>query len=130
MKVDVAELIYHLRTECILGRYLLRGLLKTTFIIGANQLVIALVKLIEGKLCARFRYTIMAESGESGISNAAANGCISRSCFVSVLYSFDAASDIAVKVVAEVGYLLVCRHCGSRGGKKGGVELLRGLVVG
>ena len=35
------------------------------------------------------------------ISNAAANGCVSRSCFVRVLYSLDAASNIAMKLAVE-----------------------------
>jgi hypothetical protein len=53
------------------------------------------------KACACFRNTFMTESGELEFSNAAANGCVSRSCFVCVLYSFDAASNIAVKLAVE-----------------------------
>ena len=48
----------------------------------------------------------MTESGELEFSNAAAKGCVCRSCFVSVLYSFDAASNIAVKLAVERS--LVC----------------------
>ena len=48
-----------------------------------------------------FRNIFMTESGESEFSNAAANGCVSKSCFVSVLYSFEAASNIAVKLAVE-----------------------------
>lgn len=43
----------------------------------------------------------MMELGELEFSNAAINGCVSKSCFVSVLYSSDAASNIAVKLAVE-----------------------------
>lgn len=43
----------------------------------------------------------MTEPGELEFSNAAVNGCISKFCFVSVLYSFNAASNIAVKLAVE-----------------------------
>jgi hypothetical protein len=84
------------------------------------------------KACACFRNTLMTESGELEFSNAAANGCVSISCFVSVLYSFDAASNIAVKLAVErsVVWLLVDigGGGGKSGGKWGGVETLGGLV--
>jgi len=73
----------------------------------------------------------MTESGELEFSNAAANGCVSRSCFVSVLHSFDAASNIAVKLAVErsvVCLLVDIVECGSRDGKRGGVESLDGLL--
>ncbi len=41
------------------------------------------------------------ESGELEVSNAAANGCVPRSCLVRVLYPFDAASNIAVNLAVE-----------------------------
>ena len=60
------------------------------------------------KACACFRNIFTTESGELEFSNARANGCVSRSCFVSVLYSFDAASNIAVKLAVERS--VVCLH--------------------
>ena len=53
------------------------------------------------KAWACFWNIFMTESGELEFSNAAANGCVSKSCLVSVLYSFDAASNIAVKLAVE-----------------------------
>ena len=47
-----------------------------------------------------FRNTAKMESGELPLlSSSVANGCVRRSCPVRVLYLFDAASNIAVKLV-------------------------------
>ena len=75
---------------------------KRVFTIGVN-LAINLSSPLRNvsKACACFRNSFMTESGELEFANAAANGCVSRSCFVSVLYSFDAASNIAVKLAVE-----------------------------
>jgi hypothetical protein len=51
-----------------------------------------------------FRNIPKMESGELLLlvpSNSVAKGCVRRSCPVRVLYLFDAASNIAVKLVAE-----------------------------
>ena len=53
------------------------------------------------KACACVRNTSKTESGELEFPNAAANGCVPRSCLVRVLYSFAAASNIAVKLAEE-----------------------------
>ena len=53
------------------------------------------------KACDCFSNMFMTESGEFEFSNVIANGCVCRSCFVRVLYSFDAASNIAVKLAVE-----------------------------
>jgi hypothetical protein len=72
------------------------------FTIGVNHAINVSSRLRNlSKACACFRNTFMTESGELEFSNAAANGCVSRSCFRSVLYSFDAASNIAVKLAVE-----------------------------
>jgi hypothetical protein len=76
--------------------------MKRIFTIGVNHAINLSSPLQNlSKACACFRNTLMTESGELEFSNAAANGCVSRSCFVSVLYLFDAASNIAVKLVVE-----------------------------
>ena len=71
----------------------------TTGVNQAINLSSPLRKLSKARDC--FRNTFMTESGESEFSNAAANGCVSKSCFVSDLYSFEAASNIAVKLAVE-----------------------------
>src|SRR6267154_2045286 len=83
---------------------------KRIFTIGVNHAINLLSPLRNlSKACACFRNTFMTESGELEFLNAAANGCVSRSCFVSILYSFDAASNIALQLVVErsVVWLLV-----------------------
>ena len=76
--------------------------MKRIFTIGVNHVINLSSPLRNlSKACACFRKTFMTESGESEFSKATANGCVSRSCFVSVLYSFDAASNIAVKLAVE-----------------------------
>ena len=51
------------------------------------------------RACACFRNTPKMESGESLLpSSSVANGCVRRSCPVRVLYSFDAASNMVVKI--------------------------------
>ncbi len=51
--------------------------------------------------CACVRNIFKTESGELQFSSAAAKECLPKSCFVRVLYSFDAASNIAVKLAVE-----------------------------
>jgi hypothetical protein len=51
--------------------------------------------------CACLRNTFKTASGESQLSRTAANGWVCRSCFVSLLYSFEAASNIRVKLEIE-----------------------------
>jgi hypothetical protein len=75
---------------------------KRIFMIGVNHAINLSSPLQNlSKAWACFRNTFMTESGEIEFSNAAANGCVSRSCFVSVLYSFDAASNMAMKLAVE-----------------------------
>src|SRR5712691_2649559 len=84
--------------------------MKRMFTIGFNHAINLSSPLRNlSKAWACFRNTFMTESGELELSNSAASGCVCRSCFVSVLYSFDAASNIAVKLAVErsVVWLLV-----------------------
>lgn len=75
---------------------------KRIFTIGVNHAINLSSPLRNlSKACACFRNTFMTESGELELSNAAAYGCVSKSFFVSDLYSFDAASNIAVKLAIE-----------------------------
>ena len=53
------------------------------------------------KAWACFRNTSKTEYGELELSRARATGCVPRSCPVRVLYSFDAASNIAVNLGVE-----------------------------
>lgn len=53
------------------------------------------------RACACFRNTPKIVSGELLLSSSVTNGCVSRSCPVRILYSFDAASNIAVKLAVE-----------------------------
>jgi hypothetical protein len=75
--------------------------------IGVNNainFVIALVKFIKSlRLSSKY---LQDESGELQFSSVAGKGCNPRSCFVRVLYSFDAAPDIAVKLTLE--RLVIC----------------------
>jgi hypothetical protein len=83
---------------------------KRIFTIGVNHVINLSSPLRNlSKACACFRNIFITESAELEFSNARENGCVSRSCFVSVLYSFDAASNIAVKLAEErsVVWLLV-----------------------
>src|SRR6266699_2215009 len=89
---------------------------KRIFMIGANHAINLSSPLRNlSKACACFRNTFMTESGELEFSNAAANGCVSRSCFVSVLYSCDAASNIAVKLVVEMSVVWLLVDIGGAG---------------
>src|SRR6266576_4000351 len=89
---------------------------KRIFTIGVNH-VINLSSPLRNllKACACFRNTFMTESGDLEFSNAAANGCVSRSCFVSVLYSFEAASNIAVKLAVERSVIRLLVDIGEAG---------------
>ena len=71
--------------------------------IGVNDLIRLSSPLRNlSRACACFRNTAKMESGELLLlSSSEANGCVRRSCPVRVLYLFDAASNIAVKLVAE-----------------------------
>jgi len=53
------------------------------------------------RACACFRNTPKVDSGELLRSSSAANGCVPRFCPVRLLYSSDAASNIAVKLAVE-----------------------------
>lgn len=51
--------------------------------------------------CACFRNTPKIDPGELLWSSSVANGCVPRLCPVKLLYLFDAASNIAVKLTVE-----------------------------
>jgi hypothetical protein len=90
--------------------------MKRMFMIGVNHAINVSSPLRNlSKAWACFRNTFMTESGELEFSNAAANGCVCRSCFVSVLYSFDAASNIAVKLAVERSVVCLLVDIGEAG---------------
>ena len=74
------------------------------------------------RACACFRNTPRIESGESLLlSSSVANGCVRRSCPVRVLYSFDAASNIAVKMAeGSLVWLLADMWESAMGSERGG----------
>jgi hypothetical protein len=75
------------------------------------------------RACACFRNTPKIESGELFLSSSVANGCVPSSCPVTVLYSFDAVSNIAGQVGGRKGSCPIAyRHMavgddGSHGGE-------------
>ena len=77
------------------------------------------------RACACFRNTSKMESGELLLlSSSVANGCFRRSCPVRDLYLFDAASNIAVKLVTEGSVVrLLADIWESAMGNEGQVEL-------
>jgi len=71
---------------------------KRLFIIGVNHAINLSSPLRNlSKTCTCFRNTFKTESGELEFLDAAANGCVPRS----PLYSFDAASNIAMNLALE-----------------------------
>ena len=75
---------------------------KRIFTIGVSQVINLLSPLRNlSKTCACFWNTSKTELGELEFSNAAAKGCDAKFCPVRVLYSFDAAPNIAVKLAEE-----------------------------
>ena len=130
-KVDVELLLYHRRAKGLTIPIPSRVLekVKRMLTMGVNHAINLSSPLQNSsKACAWVRNISKTESGEVEFANAAAKGCVPRSCLVRVLYSFAAVSNIAVKLAMEGSVVWLLVDIGKTEVEKWGAQPSSGLV--